>query len=913
MGFSASYTQVQRYEASAAAVLNTNLPDFFPGKILQFVADNVDHNVCSIDGFGTFHGMGIIACTSPGSDVKMPIPKKEIPLEEIVELGKISIKYVTHTSSVVTRSVFQNLQSEFDHLVNEFQTANEQFDLFSKIIWSLNTRRPSWSGFMQLYYKAEEEYPGKSGIAFMPMINLNPSDETCINTTLHFVCSQSSKYGVTPVITFYQPLFQKVTNIISCCTDSDPLKKIVLRLGAFHTEMSFLGSIGHIMSGSGLQQVIETVYAPNAVTHMMNGKSVARAVRGHFLVDTALNAMLLSRSSNIDIPAVEEELGSQTGQVENKTEESNDVNVSVCTNKRDFHGQLSEMYEKLTKREISSSEIAQSDALHAVAAELQDEKQRLGQNRTAFFWFQYMEMVSILQQFIRAKRVGDWNGHFNAVRKMLPFFASSGHNLFLKSAYIYLQNMLKLEQDHPDVHKQFIMGNHTLRRSERYWAGLSTDLVIEQVLMRSLKSTGGVTRGRGMSETQMAVWLMSLPANAELNNAMQQFIGTTFATSNQHKDTNPTRTARDDSDTRKILAFLQNHSPFDETDGALGNIETGVAADSRVNAEKAKTVGETIVESMVGQFVDEYSFKRSSQIVTLGDKTSVRITGESVSIDPQLLFQRLTAIADRYCEDVSGLFKYELFSVPSSLFDTTGLPRLAQKSQLADAIWKLGDCASDPTESNIDKTKHYVIDGGSLLHRIPWAKNMTFRAIFDLYLNYITQRYSEATVVFDGYTDEPSIKDTTHLRRCNGIVRNQVKFGPDTPFKSKKDSFLSNSENKQTFIKQLGSYLVEHGVTVRHASGDADLLIVETAVERAEQEVTYVIGEDTDLLVLLCYHVQNSSQKVYLRSDIRQNKQSMRKIWDIQKRRVFLPEMCVTCYHFCMPLLVVTQHLGYSE
>ena len=47
---------------------------------------------------------------------------------------------------------------------------------------------------------------------------------------------------------------------------------------------------------------------------------------------------------------------------------------------------------------------------------------------------------------------------------------------------------------------------------------------------------------------------------------------------------------------------------------------------------------------------------------------------------------------------------------------------LAQKSQLADAIWKLGDCASDPTESNFDKTNHYVIDGGSLLHRIPWAK-----------------------------------------------------------------------------------------------------------------------------------------------------------------------------------------------
>ncbi|WAR20663.1 hypothetical protein MAR_014637 [Mya arenaria] len=80
-----------------------------------------------------------------------------------------------------------------------------------------------------------------------------------------------------------------------------------------------------------------------------------------------------------------------------------------------------------------------------------------------------------------------------------------------------------------------------------------------------------------------------------MNNPMQQFTGTTFTTSDQHKDTNPARTARDDNDTRKLLAFLQDHSPFDETDGALRNIETGVAADSRVNAEQAKAIGEKFV------------------------------------------------------------------------------------------------------------------------------------------------------------------------------------------------------------------------------------------------------------------------------------------------------------------------------
>ena len=54
-------------------------------------------------------------------------------------------------------------------------------------------------------------------------------------------------------------------------------------------------------------------------------------------------------------------------------------------------------------------------------------------------------------------------------------------------------------------------GKHAVRRTDRYWSGLSTDLVIEQVLMRSVKSTGGLTRGRGMGEAQREQWLLSMP------------------------------------------------------------------------------------------------------------------------------------------------------------------------------------------------------------------------------------------------------------------------------------------------------------------------------------------------------------------------------------------------------------------
>jgi len=47
-----------------------------------------------------------------------------------------------------------------------------------------------------------------------------------------------------------------------------------------------------------------------------------------------------------------------------------------------------------------------------------------------------------------------------------------------------------------------------------------------------------------------------------------------------------------------------------------------------------------------------------------------------------------------------------------------------------------------------------------------------------------------------------------------------------------------------------------------------------------------VIGEDTDILVLLCYHAQSDSKKIFLRSDTKQAKP--KHLWDIHKTQSLL-------------------------
>ena len=129
----------------------------------------------------------------------------------------------------------------------------------------------------------------KSVFTFLPIIPMNPSSYTCLYSTLTFIKEQYRKIDIiTLSVTFDQPLWLKATEIVL-----DKSMDIVVHLGGFHTLMSYLGSVGSVMDGSGLKEVLQTVYGENAVKHMLGGKAIARAVRGHILVESALNQKLL--------------------------------------------------------------------------------------------------------------------------------------------------------------------------------------------------------------------------------------------------------------------------------------------------------------------------------------------------------------------------------------------------------------------------------------------------------------------------------------------------------------------------------------------------------------------------------------------------------------------------------------------
>ena len=108
-----------------------------------------------------------------------------------------------------------------------------------------------------------------------------------------------------------------------------------------------------------------------------------------------------------------------------------------------------------------------------------------------------------------------------------------------------------------------------------------------------------------------------------------------------------------------------------------------------------------------------------------------------------------------------------------SLIDKEGFLRKANKPQLANALWKM--CNGDLSYLPEGVEFHYVLDGGSLLHRIEWQKGSSFSHICQKYVNYIKNSFgSNVTVFFDGYGSEPSTKDMAHLRRTKGKIVKSV-------------------------------------------------------------------------------------------------------------------------------------------
>jgi hypothetical protein len=879
-GFCISLDEVHRFQQS---VMQSNAAwqpvECREATFTHFIGDNVDHNIRTLTGSDTFHAMGIVAVSSfgPGQTVasehKVRRLSKRLPVGDVCQDRRVQLEPYTGFPGEGLKNLkmvsIDYLQTPvrlpaFSNLTTLWQAGG--------LVCVNERQRPMWSGFMQAV--CEGEHAPTSVVRMLPIIDLSPSDMTCIYTTLLFVKKQAEYLGIPqPSITFDQPLYIKAVDIVR---HHD--LNIVVRLGGFHTIMNYMGAIGSNMRGSGLEDAFELLYGKKTVEHVMTGKAYKRAVRGHMLVTSALTAMLMQKlmpqlnAEENQMPAVKLQDESVIDNLRLSEEQVSSLHKlynDVLLRKVNVVDEAVQEGNDVNEEQLTSHVLQNNNSLLTLNTNLQLLCTLLAeQSRTAKLWIEYLKHIDILRSFIVAERTSNWEQHLNALSCMLPLFASQHHVNYAKSGFVYLQNMHDLEQKSPWLYQQFMNGLHSVRKSDRYWAGLSTDLVIEQDMMRQVKSKGGLTRGRGLEESTRTVWLNTVTECARISSTLAELSGTK-RTADEHIEMTTPRIKRDADAMVKLTAFFQSYSPFQYQDTErLVGLSSGVCAGAHdnVTCDVANAVGLRIIQQWEGLMYPELTVRKVETVKTLAGMFSIcKVGDEKQEIDASKLFQRLVILAySQRSLQLSDVFNFELTVYPASLFKS-GLMRKPDKPAL------LRNYCTGLMSSPSLHCSFFVVDGGCLLHKVRWLMGSTFGDLVSCYATFVARHFgNKAWIVFDGYTSGPTTKDHEHSRRTS----KKASVAPDVHFDScsvvtfDQEAFLSNASNKQRFISLLAQHLQDCSYHIRQSEGDADVDIAAVAVHLSRQgNAVVVYAEDTDILALLLYHWQPSMAPVHFKSD----------------------------------------------
>ena len=250
-------------------------------------------------------------------------------------------------------------------------------------------------------------------------------------------------------------------------------------------------------------------------------------------------------------------------------------------------------------------------------------------------------------------------------------------------------------------------------------------------------------------------------------------------------------------------------------------------------------------------------------------------------IDPSTLFNRILVLVER-STDIESYFQYELSSEPAALFKEQ-MMRNTNKPALAKYMTDDGQRTPDVARS----IHRHVLDGGCLLHRVRWFRNVVYKQVVTQYVDLVRARYEAgAVIVFDGYPDLPSTKDHEHERRhCKVSSCPEVECEDSVPAVYSQEVFLANDKNKDKLIKKLIPQLTSAGFIAWQSSSDADVDIVAAALHQASTSSgpIAVVANDTDILVMLGFHLTAAMSDILFVWETRSKGSVMHKCISVEK------------------------------
>ena len=748
---------------------------------------------------------------------------------------------------------------------------------------------PSWSASNAVW--TEDDIPVKN-LAFLPVLPHPVTEYATVYSAMKNFTAIGSQLVQGEIPMYCDEGVYCIVREIQMKRQKE-FRPLVPCLGTFHLVKTVLKCLGKALGGSGAEMVWlqAGVFGPTVIqSSILNGGHYNRCLEGmHFLAE-AFHRLLYKEffvEKGIDKYKVELGiLGNLKLSVANKS----------TVDSKKFLKEFEQVSEKM---------LEELDSFIA---------KRSAENENFKFWAQFLRMMDVVYDLLRADREGIWELHLDAVQRALHLFAAFDCTNYLRWCSLYLEDMRRLPETAPSVHEHFSSGNFSIKDNPGKFIAVGGDQKLEQSINLSSKCSDGII-GHAKQKQYVAQWDLiyhEMIAVKNLHRLYSNVMEDTHESHQHHHESSQKTIDRKEDHIQAMLRFIEEKgSPFSpDASQTLQNFVTKEIMPPCIRNDILNAISrgeEKYLEMRKSRLYDKTT-RISATIHRINLKTmrstKNKETNKAKSIKETNIIERAIEIARDRGLSTDDLLTYDLAPSPL-LFHDDGSMTKPTKSVL---IRKLETCLKPEDYSyGHQRNSAFIIDVMANIRKVQTAKLSTFDDLLSKFLT-TTSKYHEfgqCHYVFDMYSTESTVKDIERKRRCENVPIEYSAITGATPVPKDWTTFWPSSSNKLLVEKLAYSHLRRHSsgnyatilgrVTKEDdwecikihqgtevvmtnlqstAFDEADLRIPVHVLEALKEghTVCVVISSDTDVIVTLLYHmpvyVHHGIQELWVKAGV---------------------------------------------
>jgi len=879
-GNSISYQDAQRYittMAKSAVEQTTQDGDVFiptnlkAERFTQFAFDNLDFQEYTKDG-RTLHGTTHIIFQYKDLE-EDPTPVASVPLVKTrrsslespqplhTKESHLSLKDRQRSRSLVGVETEPQLPACLAEPLNHLS-----------ILWHLvhacpialledlkpSCTPPTWSSFQACLIP---DASPATVIGYGPFFPQSPTHPDVVEQSVQYCMDVArNRDQEFTIITVDQAIYEVVLGL----QKKNPQKyaKVILRMGGFHIGQNLMGAIGHLMQGTGIEDIMveADVCLRGTANKIVSGKDYYAMLRAHSMVHAAMFTLHWEAFSRWLI---------------------NEEKDLECISMLASNVQL--LLDALSEKDVEKASSACADATDQLkeVSQLMAEFDQACTSPTTKLWLMYMDMVMILKRYIHAERAGLWEEHLAEVEKMLPYLVAAGHYKYVSCLPHYLEAMRGLPTLAPNIARAFKDGQFTVHQTEGRFNGVWTDMALEKTYNRDAKTK--LFTGISQQPAAMEKYLQALPVLTAVSEQTRAMAHLDLDDRKHHEDSN-THAIKEAQTVKKIIDVVNNQmiDPFRCEEQELVNIATGHKAQSSdlVNAREkglealatAKNTGSEKVAPM----------KLATFAAKLKKPLSMALKAKKVYEEESVVVRNLYFVQDLDEDKKVDVFSHEWTSCPASLFepdpslDQGYAMRKGNKAEYLAAIkTSLGNSwREEDSLPSSDRPTVMVVDAMAFIQRHQHLGCITFRELQEKYLKQLIRSMPDNCdcihFVGDRYDVPPaeSLKGEEREKRKKSGPGKMKEYKPhDTLSIPEWKGFVHNPQNKANLLNYMGEAWAAQNKSlptgrtlilggIFHDPGRTILLSADCQIELPELSCEKHEEADTRMFAHIAYSVQ---------------------------------------------------------